>query len=74
MDKAAEKRFGVVLADAVARAKANKRRLLAGVAVFCTENIPNGGETYKSIVESNSSKQIHHATYLTYQQDNYPST
>lgn len=53
VDKAAEKRFGVVLADAVARAKANKRRLLAGVAVFCTENIPNGGETYKSIVESN---------------------
>lgn len=53
VDKAAERRFGVVLADAVARAKANRRRLLAGVAVYCTEGIPNGGDTYRSIVESN---------------------
>ena len=53
VDKPAEKRFGVVLADAVARAKANKCRLLAGVAVYCTEGIPNGEDTYKSIVESN---------------------
>lgn len=53
VDKPAEKRFGVVLADAVARAKANKRRLLRGVAVYCTEGIPNGLDTYRSIVESN---------------------
>lgn len=53
VDKPAEKRFGVVLADAVGRAKANKRRLLRGVAVYCTEGIPNGLDTYRSIVESN---------------------
>ena len=53
VDKPAEKRFGVVLADAVTRAKANKRGLLKGVAVYCTEGIPNGMDTYRSIVESN---------------------
>ncbi len=53
VDKNAEKRFKVVLSEAVARAKVNKKNLLAGVAVYCTENIPNGGDTYKSIVAAN---------------------
>lgn len=52
-DKVNEKRFNVKLADAVKRAKANSRRLLGGIAVYCTEAIPNGPDTYKSIVEAN---------------------
>jgi hypothetical protein len=52
-DKANEKRFNVKLANAVKRAQANSRRLLRGVAVYCTEAIPNGPETYKNIVEAN---------------------
>lgn len=48
-----EKKFGVKLNDAVKRAKDNKRHLLHGVAVYCTEGIANGPDTFKSIVESN---------------------
>lgn len=52
-DKAKEKHFKVKLADAVKRAKSNSGRLLGGIAVYCTEAIPNGPGTYKTIVEFN---------------------
>lgn len=48
-----EKKFGLKLRDVVARAKANKRNLLRRVPIYCTNEIPNGSGTYKSIVEAN---------------------
>lgn len=48
-----ERKFSVKLKDSLARAKANKRSLLRRVPIYCTENIPNGPSTYKSIVEAN---------------------
>ncbi|OBT83412.1 hypothetical protein VE02_07696 [Pseudogymnoascus sp. 03VT05] len=52
-DRAKEKHFKVKLADAVNRAKSNLGHLLRGIAVYCTEAIPNGPGTYKTIVEFN---------------------
>lgn len=52
-DKANEKKFDCKLKDVLARAKVNKRKLLAGVLVYCTPDVPNGPETYKGIVEAN---------------------
>lgn len=52
-DKDNEKRFNLKLKDVVNRAKKNNRRLLRGVAVYCTADIANGPETYKAIVEAN---------------------
>lgn len=52
-DKDNEKKFKLKLEDALVRAKANKRSLLRRVPVYCTEEIPNGKDTYKSIVEAN---------------------
>lgn len=52
-DQDNEKKFKLKLQDAVTRAKVNKRSLLRCVPVYCTAEIPNGPETYKSIVESN---------------------
>jgi hypothetical protein len=48
-----EKKFKLKLQDVISRAKANKRSLLRRVPIYCTTEIPNGPETYKSIVESN---------------------
>jgi len=52
-DNAKEKEFGVKVKDVVARARANKRCLLRRVPIYCTQEIPNGAETYKAIVEAN---------------------
>lgn len=52
-DPESEKKFKMKLQDAITRANANKRGLLRSVPVYCTAEIPNGPETYKSIVESN---------------------
>ncbi|TVY27375.1 BRCT-containing protein [Lachnellula hyalina] len=52
-DTTNEKRFGLKLKDAVARAKANKRSILRHVPIYCTEDIPNKPETYKDIVQAN---------------------
>ncbi|PQE17618.1 brca1 c terminus domain-containing protein [Rutstroemia sp. NJR-2017a BVV2] len=49
-----EKKHGVKLKDAVARARTNKGRLLAGVPIYSTADIENGFETYKDIAEVNS--------------------
>ncbi|KAM3074095.1 regulator of Ty1 Transposition [Clarireedia jacksonii] len=49
-----EKKHGVKLKDAVARARTNKGRLLAGIPIYSTADIENGFETYKDIAEVNS--------------------
>lgn len=51
-----EKRLGFKLSDAVKRAKENKHHLLQDFAIYCTENIRGGFDTYKSIVEVNGGK------------------
>jgi len=52
-DKDNEKKFGLKLKDVVARARANKRQLLRGIPIYCTAEISNGPDTFKSIVEAN---------------------
>lgn len=52
-DKVNEKKFGYKLKDILLRAQTNKRKLLAGVLIYCTEKIPSGVDTYRSIVEAN---------------------
>jgi hypothetical protein len=52
-DVSNERKFRLKLKDVVARAKANKRSLLRHVPIYCTAEISNGPETYKSIVKAN---------------------
>ncbi|KAF9763534.1 hypothetical protein IL306_003074 [Fusarium sp. DS 682] len=52
-DKEAEKRHNMVLETSVARAKANRGKLLVGVPIYCTEKIRNGPDSYKAIAEAN---------------------
>lgn len=44
---------GIQLRDALARARKNGRRLLAGVAIYCTDKIVNGPAQYQKVVEAN---------------------
>jgi hypothetical protein len=48
-----EKRFQLKLKESIKRAKDNRRHLLHGVAVYCTEQIGNGPDTFKAVVEAN---------------------
>ncbi|RDL42012.1 BRCT protein [Venustampulla echinocandica] len=48
-----EKKFKLKLKDVGRRAKANKRSLLKRVPIYCTQDIPNGPETYEDIVKAN---------------------
>jgi hypothetical protein len=55
-DEENEKRFGVTLASAIARAKEVKegrRNLLRNVPIYCTADIKNGVESYKTLAEAN---------------------
>lgn len=52
-DPANEKKWNLKLKDVISRAKQNDKRLLDGVAVYCTSEIPAGPNTYKAIVEAN---------------------
>jgi hypothetical protein len=52
-DNENEKKFGLKLRDAVARAKTNKKSLLRQVPIYCTAEVPNGPSTYQSIVQAN---------------------
>lgn len=52
-DQQNEKKFGLKLKDAIARAKYNKRSLLRRVPIYCTSDIQNGPGTYKDIVNAN---------------------
>jgi hypothetical protein len=53
VDKANEARFGVSIDKAVNRARANRGRLLWGVPIYCTAEIPNGVDAFKNIAEAN---------------------
>ena len=55
-DVEGEKRLGINLAQTLIRAKANKRRLLHGYNIYCTETIHGGFDTYKSIIDANGGK------------------
>ena len=52
-DRESEKKYGVTIKTAVARARANRGKLLAGVPIYCTANVRNGPEPYKRISEVN---------------------
>jgi hypothetical protein len=52
-DEVNEARFGVSIDKAVNRARANRGRLLWGVPVYCTAEIPNGVDNFKIIAEAN---------------------
>lgn len=52
-DKEAESKFNFKLITSVARAKANRGKLLQGVPVYCAESIRNGSDSYRSIAEAN---------------------
>ncbi|KAK4154333.1 BRCT domain-containing protein [Chaetomidium leptoderma] len=53
VDKVNEARFGVGIDKAVNRARANRGRLLWGVPIYCTADIPNGVDAFKNIAEAN---------------------
>lgn len=59
-DRENEKKFGIRLDTAIARARANKGRLLAGIPIYCTSNIRNGPESFRPIAEANG------AQFMTY--------
>ncbi|KAG5984007.1 hypothetical protein E4U55_006372 [Claviceps digitariae] len=52
-DKKAEEKFDIDLKRSIARAKANRGKLLQGVPVYCTEKIQNGADSYRAIAEAN---------------------
>ncbi|KAL5611719.1 hypothetical protein BROUX41_000706 [Berkeleyomyces rouxiae] len=52
-DEEYEKANHVNLQEAVARARANKGRLLNGVPIFCSDYVANGKDTYRAIAEAN---------------------
>ncbi|KAI2628855.1 BRCT-containing protein [Hypoxylon sp. NC1633] len=52
-DRENEKKFGISLTTSVSRARANKGKLLKGVAIYCTANIKNGPDGYRAIAEAN---------------------
>ncbi|KAK8037929.1 hypothetical protein PG994_014696 [Apiospora phragmitis] len=55
-DKENEQRMGLKLQTSVARAAANKGRLLRGLPIYCTASIKNGTESYKVIAEDNGAQ------------------
>ncbi|KAJ2904684.1 putative brct domain-containing protein [Zalerion maritima] len=52
-DKTNERRFKVKLTEAIARARANKGKLLYRIPIYCTEDILHGYESYQLIAETN---------------------
>lgn len=52
-DRDTESRYDFRLDRSVARAKANRGRLLRGVPIYCTEKIRNGPDSYRAIAEAN---------------------
>lgn len=53
LDKESEKKFSIKLSVSVARARANRGRLLANVPIYCTADVRNGPEAYQAISEAN---------------------
>ncbi len=52
-DKENEKKFGITMEQAVARARAHRHGLLRGTPIYCTADIKNGVDSYKAIAEAN---------------------
>jgi hypothetical protein len=52
-DKENEKKYAIKLSKSVARAKAHRGKLLWSVAVYCTDKIRNGPESYRAVAEAN---------------------
>src|SRR6478735_12482266 len=52
-DEETEKKHNIKLEKSVARAKANKGKLLVGIPIYCTEKIRAGPDSYKAIAEAN---------------------
>lgn len=52
-DKENEKKLGITLPKVIARARANRGRLLWQVPIYCTAEIKNGVENYRIIAEAN---------------------
>ncbi|CAK7272428.1 regulator of Ty1 Transposition [Sporothrix epigloea] len=52
-DTEGEARFNVVLSKSLARARANRGRLLWHVVIYCAADIKNGPESYREIAEAN---------------------
>lgn len=57
-DVEGEARLGFKLAESTARAKEIKGHLLQGYAVFCTEAINGGFDTFRAIAEANGGKCV----------------
>lgn len=52
-DTETEEKYGFRLHEALERARINKRRLLKGWQVFCTEGVPGGPDTMEEVVKAN---------------------
>ena len=52
-DRASESKYNFKIERSMARAKANRGKLLQGIAVYCTEKIRNGPDCYQAIAEAN---------------------
>ena len=52
-DTDGENRYGLRLAEAIRRAKANAGALLRDQRIFVTEDIKGGPETYRAVIEAN---------------------
>ncbi|KAK2879381.1 hypothetical protein FQN49_000924 [Arthroderma sp. PD_2] len=57
-DKASEKKYSFSLEEARRKAQANKRSLLKGHTIYCTEKINGGFDAFKSIIEANGGQCI----------------
>ncbi|KJZ76926.1 hypothetical protein HIM_03803 [Hirsutella minnesotensis 3608] len=52
-DSNAEAQYDIDLQRSVARAKANRGRLLHGIPIYCTDKVRNGADSYRAIAEAN---------------------
>ncbi|EON61339.1 hypothetical protein W97_00552 [Coniosporium apollinis CBS 100218] len=53
VDRETEDRLGIKLDEVLERAKQNRRQLLKGWQIFCTETIGGGFDTFKDIIAAN---------------------
>lgn len=52
-DSSAEEKYDIRLDRSVARAKANRGRLLQGIPIYCTEKVRNGPESFRTVAVAN---------------------
>lgn len=53
VDRETEEKLGIKLDETLERARRNRRQLLKGWTIFCTENIGGGFETFRDIIAAN---------------------